>query len=215
DENLSPGSYAFVEVRDTGCGMTRETAGRVFDPFFTTKFAGRGLGMSAVLGILRGHGGAVKIDSELGRGTTFTLYFPASSKPAPLAGAAESAGLPEARGTVLLADDEDTVRRVGGSMLEKLGFGVLIATDGMEAVELYKQHRDDIVFVLMDLTMPNMGGEEACRAMLQIDPNVRVIMSSGYGEQEIKSSGPEAVAVLQKPYLMSKLKAVIQEVMED
>ena len=158
EEPLPEGIYTYFEVADTGCGMDAATIEKIFDPFFTTKFTGRGLGMSAVLGIVRGHKGAMKIYSEVGKGTTFKILFPAIEVPDD-GDAIEGQGEAEERtwtrtGTVLVADDEDVVCAVARKMLERLGFSVLTASDGHEALEIFRERADEIVCVLLDLTMP-------------------------------------------------------------
>ena len=202
-----------LEVSDTGCGMDKETQLRIFEPFFTTKFTGRGLGMSAVLGIVRGHRGALKFYSEPGKGTTFHLFFPASAQ-ALEATTREGAG-PHGEwvlsGTVLLVDDEDGVLNVGRSMLEKLGLSVITARDGMEAVELYRSLGGEITFVLLDLTTPRMNGEETLAELQKLDPGVQVILSSGYSESDIslRFAGKGIAAFIQKPYQMARLREML------
>ena len=188
DDNLTEGLYVWLEVSDTGCGMDHETQRRIFEPFFTTKFTGRGLGLSAVLGIVRGHKGALKVYSEPGRGTTFKVLFPAAESDRPLV-PQSSSNIQHSdwkgAGTVLLVDDEESVRNLGNRMLERLGFKVLIAVDGQQALETFRELHNEIVLVILDLTMPYMDGEETFRELRRIDQKVRVIMSSGYTESEI------------------------------
>ncbi|HEY4745372.1 MAG TPA: response regulator, partial [Desulfuromonadaceae bacterium] len=217
DEQLAEGLYVFVEVADTGCGMDRDTLARLFDPFFTTKFTGRGLGMAAVLGIVRGHRGAIKVYSEPGKGTTFKVLLPAAS------GHAErvlQAAAPESSwrgsGTVLLVDDEETIRALGGEMLQMLGFGVLTADNGREALNVYQTHGGEIAAVILDLTMPRMDGEETFRELRRIQPDVRVIMSSGYNEQEVSQRfiGKGLAGFVQKPYNLATLGAVLRQALQ-
>jgi PAS domain S-box-containing protein len=207
-EPAQGGGYVWLEVSDTGCGMDDETQRRVFEPFFTTKFTGRGLGLSAVLGIVRGHKGALRLRSELGKGTAFRVYFPVAqsdAEPSP-AGRAE----PEewvGSGTVLLVDDEEIVRELGQEMLARLGFRVVTASDGREATEVYRELRGEIVLVLLDLTMPRMSGEETFHALRAIDPEVRIVLSSGYSETDVASrfSGTDLAGFVQKPYSLADL----------
>jgi len=213
DESLSTGMYVYMEISDSGCGMDRETLNKIFDPFFTTKFTGRGLGMAAVLGIVRGHKGAIKIYSEPGKGTTFKILLPASDKPNELFNIENGQNDWKGSGTVLLVDDEETVRSIGAVMLKELGFSVITANDGREALEIYKT-TPDISFVILDLTMPSMDGEQCFRELRQLEPDVKVIISSGYSEQEVvhKFSGKGLAGFVQKPYKLSVLKEAIRTI---
>jgi len=197
--------------------MDKETVQKVFDPFFSTKFTGRGLGMSAVLGIVRGHGGAVKVYTEAGRGTTFKVLLPAAEEQAeslPL----KKAPAPrfEGGGTVLLVDDEDTVLAVGGRMLQRMGFDVRTAADGREALAVVREDPDAIRCVILDLTMPHMDGEEAFREIRRIRPDLPVVLSSGYNEQDVvgRFAGKSLAGFLQKPYKSAELAAKLSEVLE-
>jgi len=210
--------YVFVEVADTGCGMDQQTLDRLFEPFFTTKFMGRGLGMSAVLGIVRGHHGALTVQSEVGKGTTFRIYLPAKEAPeedAPRCASSHFAGH-QGIVRVLLVDDEESIRSLGSRMLERIGFRVITASDGREALKVYLQHRSEINVVLMDLTMPHMDGVEAARELKRLDPDARIVLSSGYSDQEVKarSVGQEVLGFIQKPYTMSALKECLFPLLE-
>jgi CheY-like chemotaxis protein len=176
-----------LEVADTGCGMDEEAQRRIFEPFFTTKFTGRGLGMAAVLGIVRAHRGAIDIQSEVDRGTTVKVLFPTLDEPA----SAPSDETPReeewtARGTVLVVDDEPQIRDLTRIVLERKGFAVLTAEDGLQATEIFREHHDDIVCVLLDLTMLRMGGEETFVELCQIREGVPVVLVSGYGTEQLK-----------------------------
>ncbi|MDD2733384.1 MAG: response regulator [Desulfuromonadaceae bacterium] len=212
DENLADGLYVYLEIADSGCGMDRETLSKLFDPFFTTKFTGRGLGMAAVLGIVRGHKGAIKVYSEPDKGTTFKILLPASGKPADMFNVDGPADEAPLSGTVLLVDDEETIRGIGAEMLGELGFTVVTAADGREALEIFTS-RDDIVIVLLDLTMPHMDGEQCFRELRRLDPAVKVIMSSGFNEQEVTGMfiGKGLTGFIQKPYRLSTLNNTLRE----
>jgi PAS domain S-box-containing protein len=217
DDDLPEGCYVFVEVTDTGCGMDRETRVRIFEPFFTTKFAGRGLGLAAVLGIVRGHRGALKVYSELGKGSSFKALFPAVAATAePMNEASRPRETWTGAGTVLVVDDEETVRALARRSLERHGFGVLTASDGVEGVAIFREHCDEIVAVLLDMTMPRMGGEDTFRELRRIRSEVRVILSSGYNEQEAISHfvGKGLSGFIQKPYQSRELIAKLREILE-
>ncbi len=211
DENLSDGLYVYLEIADTGCGMSKEILAKIFDPFFSTKFTGRGLGMSAVLGIVRGHKGALKVYSEPGKGTTFKILLPASEKPAQLFNGTVQEEHWEGSGMVLLVDDEESARGVGIEMLKESGFTTLTAVDGREALEIYRAH-PEIAFVILDLTMPKMDGEQCFRELKKINPAVKVIISSGYNEFEVtqRFAGKQVAAFVQKPYRLSTLRNAIR-----
>ncbi|MDD2581024.1 MAG: transporter substrate-binding domain-containing protein [Desulfuromonadaceae bacterium] len=213
DENLNNGLYVYLEIADSGCGMDRGTMAKLFDPFFTTKFTGRGLGMAAVLGIVRGHRGAIKLYSEPGKGTTFKILLPASGRPAEIFNGNLLTNEWHGSGTVLLVDDEETVRGIGTEMLKELGFTTVTANDGQEAVELFKS-TPEIVFVVLDLTMPHMDGEQCFRELRRLKPDVKVIISSGFNEQEVtqKFVGKGLAGFIQKPYRLSTLQEVIRNI---
>ncbi len=217
-QKVPPGRYCFIEVSDNGCGMNAETMRRIFDPFFSTKFTGRGLGLAAVLGIVRGHRGAIKIASHEDKGTVFQVYFPALDGVASPDGEQQPGKEDRWRGsgTVLLADDEEIVRLVGRRMLEHLGFQVRAAADGREAVDLFLREPDSFVCVILDLTMPHLDGEEAFRAIRAAHSNVPVLLTSGYSEQEVtrRFSGQDIAGFVQKPFTSASLTHALRSILE-
>jgi PAS domain S-box-containing protein len=215
--NLPEGDYVFLEVSDTGCGMTPELKARIFEPFFTTKFTGRGLGLAAVLGIVRGHRGALKVYSEPGKGSTFKLLLPM----APGAAVAAPPPSPQAdgwrgSGHVLLAEDEDTVRAVVARVLENLGFTVTPVADGREAAIAFEARPDAFTMVVMDLTMPHLDGAEAFARMRRARPDVRVLLMSGFSEHDatVTFAGKGLAGFLQKPFELAHLRDKVREVFE-
>lgn len=211
-EPAQPGRFVFLEVADTGCGMDEATQQRIFEPFFTTKFTGRGLGMSAVEGVVRAHRGAILVESAPGRGTTIRVLFPLTAEADASAAAtdAQRAGGQRAdlQGTALVVDDEEAVRRVCSAMLRRLGLAVLEAADGQEAVDLFGRHADEIDVIILDLSMPHMDGLTALQALRRIRPEVEVLLSSGYSEQEATQHLTEggAAGFIQKPYQLQSLR---------
>ncbi len=211
-----PGKYVTLEVRDAGCGMDAETLSRIFDPFFTTKFTGRGLGLAAVMGMVRGHKGALHVESTPGKGSCFKVLFPVSSGLAasilPSTPEMSLAGVE----TILVIDDEDTVRQAARSALESYGYRVVAAANGKEGVRLFQELAGEIDAVLLDMTMPVMSGEEALARLKDIRPDIPVVLSSGYEEADAtrRFTGKGLAGFIQKPYaaagLAEKMKIALE-----
>ena len=205
-------AYACLQVADEGCGIADQDIEQLFDPFFSSKFIGRGLGLAVVLGIVRAHQGAITVESEAGRGSIFRVFLPPAAD--------DIARRPDQTvkspaiawgGTVLLIEDEETVRKIVGTMLTRLGFTVLEAADGIEAVEVFRRHRDEVRCVLCDLTMPRMSGWQTLAALRKLEPGIPVILASGYDEAQVMA-GDHAEwpqAFLGKPYRLKRLRDAI------
>ena len=210
------GELVFLEVSDTGVGMDTGTLQRIFDPFFSTKFTGRGLGLAAVMGIVESHHGHIRLRSAPGEGTTFRILFPAVLDSADVGPPRVSATQWRGQGTVLVVEDEEGVREVVRRMLERLGFQVITAEDGIAALERLQAHQGAIAAVLLDLSMPRMTGQEALHEIRRLRPDVPVVLMSGYTEQEVASklldSVGGATGFLQKPFLPEDLTSVLREV---
>ena len=211
-----PGKYVQLTVTDTGIGMDKRTQERIFEPFFTTKEMGRGagLGLASVYGIVKSHGGYIEIGSEKGHGTTFTIFLPACSKEVPRT-IKSSDRIIEGSGTILLVDDEEIVLETGVKLLERLGYSVLKAGSGIEAVEVYKNYKETIDLIILDMIMPEMGGGETYGKMKTINPIVKVLLSSGYSidgkAAEILKRGCKGF--IQKPFNLQKLSGKIKEIL--
>ncbi len=213
EANLTPSPYVLLEVEDNGCGMDQETSSKIFDPFFSTKFTGRGLGLAAVLGIVRGHDGGLRVKSELNVGTLFELVFP--SEDVTTSETLAPAIVQEAdmlRQRILVIDDEEPVRDAVTDILDLEGLSVLTAPDGQTGIELYRARQAEIDLIILDLSMPGLTGEETFRELRQINPQVRIMLSSGYSHDEVISrfAGQREVAFIQKPYDAGQLVAEVK-----
>ncbi len=214
---VQPGRYARISITDTGVGMDETIRSRVFEPFFTTKEMGRGsgLGLASAYGIIKNHGGIINVYSEKGHGTTFTIYLPASEKEV-VREKEMSVKIVRGTETILFVDDEEMIRNVGQELLEKFGYKVLIARDGEAAVNIYKANKDGIDLVILDMIMPGIGGGETYDRLREINPGIKVLLSSGY------SINGEAANILergcsgfiQKPFSMADLSNKVREVLD-
>ncbi|MBN1517831.1 response regulator [Candidatus Sumerlaeota bacterium] len=219
-KNIDPGWFCFIEIADTGEGMDEETIPRIFEPFYTTKFTGRGLGLAATLGIVRGHKGAIRVFSKPGYGTTIKALFPAQEKTV----AAAPAQKPEpathtdawkGRGRILVVDDEEMIRDVLKAMLSRLGFEAITAEDGLKGLSLFKQNNGRIACVILDLTMPKMNGMETYQEIRKISPATPIMITSGYTEQELADKHEvKHCCFLQKPYQIDKLRMKLRSLMD-
>ena len=213
-EKLSPGRYLYVEVADSGAGIPPDIIEKIFDPFFSTKFTGRGLGLAAVLGILRSHNGAIQVDSQLGTGTHFRAYFPIQSEsPVPAPAAPPPAAAPPDEGLILLVDDEPSLRETVSKLLARMGFQVLCAADGEQAVQLFRLQAARISGVILDLTMPKLDGVQTLSALRNIRSDVPVLVSSGYSRAEINQrfAGLPINGFIPKPYTLEGLRQALEQ----
>ena len=215
---LPEGVYVFLDVTDTGCGMDKATLARLFDPFFTTKFAGRGLGMAAVQGIMSGHKGMIEVTSEPGVGSTFKALFPAHDLPTHDRSSSPRVGHDDSwipAGAALIVDDDDIVRDLGQRMLEEIGFNVHAASGGLEAIKMLQDRHDDIACVILDLTMPEMDGVECFDKLRQLKSDIPIIIMSGYGKEEMaeRFATQDNIGFVQKPYTLGLLTQRLREVL--
>lgn len=211
-----------VRVEDTGCGIRAEDLKRIFDPFFTTKFTGRGLGLSAVIGIVKANKGYIDVRSKVGEGTTFSVFLPQApdngeeDEKENDALSNDDRGRWKGWGTILVVEDEPVIREVSEFFLKELGFEVVLAKDGREGVELFREHQNRVTVVMMDLNMPNMHGEQAFEAIRAIRADVPVLVVSGYSEQEVvrRFSRAKGAQFLRKPFMGSQLAEKLKVCLE-
>jgi PAS domain S-box-containing protein len=216
DETLPEGDYVYLDVTDNGCGMDRETLSKIFDPFFTTRFLGRGLGLASVLGIIRSHKGTAQLKSEQGEGTSVRVFFPTSTESVePAIKIEEEVEAWSGMGTVLLVDDEDLVLELGKDMLEELGFNVLTAADGVEAVDLFQEHQQEIVCVILDIVMPRKDGKETFYELRALKEDVRVVFCSGCTEEQVTRQFDNVLPApfIEKPFRLTDLAMKMKEVL--
>jgi two-component system, cell cycle sensor histidine kinase and response regulator CckA len=222
-DNLNPaglpeGVYAYVEVSDTGCGLSPETRRRIFEPFFTTKFTGRGLGLAAVFGIASAHGGAIALESEEGCGATFRVLLPVPEKPVEVISSKPvTEEIWNGIGRILVVDDEKDSLLMAKKVLEGAGYSVMMAMDGAEAIKIYRMNSDTISAVILDLVMPHVRGDAAAKEMRKIKDDVNILLLSGYHEIDLTdiNSGPGKTAILEKPYKITNLLRAVQDILKD
>jgi CheY-like chemotaxis protein len=211
---VEAGNHIKITVTDTGSGIDKETQARIFEPFFTTKEMGRGtgLGLASVYGIIKSHGGYINVYSESEIGTTFSIYLPASGKEVQQEKREPIVTVSKGSGTILLIDDEEMIIKVGEELLQELGYKVLVARSGQGAIKLYKKNTDKIDLVIMDMIMPGMGGGETFDHLKEINPDIKVLLSSGYSingqASEILERGCDGF--IQKPFNINQLSEKIQ-----
>jgi PAS domain S-box-containing protein len=210
---LRSGPYVELEITDTGRGMDGATCERMFEPFFTTKFVGRGLGLAAVLGVIREHGGGISVTSAVNQGTTFTIFLPYVPSGKPVHSARSTHTSWHRQGTVLVVDDEANVRSAVAQLLDHLGLNVLSAHDGMHALEVFRSHPHVIDCVLLDLTMPGMSGTDLARALRKIQPTLPIVLMSGYSLEDMARSIQAATQMqfLPKPFQLADLHMALQQ----
>ncbi len=214
---MEPGPYVMIDVSDTGVGMDEKTKERIFEPFFTTRDLGKGtgLGLATVYGIIKNHGGFINVHSEKGKGATFTIYLPTTKKDVKVRGD-ESNQILEGSESILLVDDEKIILNVGMELLESMGYQVLVAGSGKEAIEVFKKNQDKIDMIILDTIMPEMGGNETYEKLKEINPGIKVLLSSGYGinDQAVQILAHDCDGFIQKPFSMEDLSKSTRAVLD-
>jgi len=215
---ILPGNYACLTVSDNGCGMDVETQKRIFEPFYTTKFTGRGLGMSAVLGIIKSHNGALQLSSTPGVGSAFKVFLPWSgvSNKAESVPTVSHDPVAKGSGTILLVDDEEALLIIGAVLLKAMGYSVITAINGHEALEIFRERGSRIDLILLDLIMPEMSGVEAYRLFRDLSLNIPIVICSGFSDEEFKIGieGDEFAAVVNKPYKPDQLQHMLMKLLD-
>ncbi len=215
--SIKPGPFVLIQVADTGGGIDRDIQNRVFEPFFTTKESGTGLGLSVVYGVVQSHGGFINLESEVNRGTTFSVYFPRSMGHAPLAARQRRQRLPHGKENILIIDDELSVCEIARDMLAGLGYTVFVEHDGKSGVDLYRTRQAMIDLILLDINMPVMGGKQAFEVLRTINPRARILIVTGYGREGVETSSfsTQVNGFMQKPFLLEMLARKVREVLDE
>ncbi|HMK39356.1 MAG TPA: ATP-binding protein, partial [Bacteroidota bacterium] len=215
--SIKPGPFVVITISDTGHGIDKSIQNRVFEPFFTTKDSGTGLGLSVVYGVLQNHGGFINLESEVGRGTTFSVYLPRASASAPLAARQRRRRLPHGRENILIIDDEISVCEIARDMLAGLGYTVYVEHDGKSGVDLYRIRQATIDLILLDINMPVMGGKQTFEVLRSINPRCRIIIVTGYGREGIETStfSTDVNGFMQKPFQLEMLALKVREILDD
>jgi CheY-like chemotaxis protein len=214
--SVKPGAFVAIRVTDTGIGIDRALRSRIFEPFFTTKDNGTGLGLSVLYGVVQNHAGFVNLESEVGQGTTFTMYFPRTTAKAPAPARNRRQRIPRGTENILVIDDEVSVAEIARDMLTDLGYSVTTAHDGMTGVETYRTRQASIDLVLLDMNMPLMGGREAFEKLREINPGVRIIILTGYGKGVLErpTFSSEINEFLQKPFQLEDLATKVRHALD-
>jgi CheY-like chemotaxis protein len=214
--SIRPGPFVVITITDTGRGIERDIQNRVFEPFFTTKESGTGLGLSVVYGVVQNHGGFINLESEVGRGTTFSVYLPRTLGRTPAAERTRRQRLPRGRENILIIDDEISVCEIARDMLSGLGYTVYVEHDGRAGVDLYRVRQATIDLILLDINMPVMGGKQALEELRSINPLARIIVVTGYGREGVETSSftSQVNGFVQKPFQLEMLALKVREVLD-